>query len=104
MNVTTSVRIDKLDDPIDVRLIGEYPHIGFGDRYAFDRFEVTLTPKQADGRGLTPAEQKAWLTNLARQVQLLAASIPDPDEPVPFVPVDKTAEVDVVAITPEVPC
>ena len=30
---------------------------------------------------LTPAERKAWLTNFARQVQLLAASIPVGDEP-----------------------
>lgn len=85
MHQSTTITIIRPDDPVCCHMGGtshNIPIIGIGadEPWACD---VSIAVNK---ELLTPAQQKAWLTNLARQVQLLAASIPDPDEPVPFVP------------------
>lgn len=76
MSISTDMWIDNPREPVvcDMHPSAGIARISIGD--LGERTRILLSPHE-----FTPVEQKAWLTNLARQVQLLAASIPVGDEP-----------------------
>lgn len=73
----TTLVIAEPDQPYDCYLGGrghDIPVVRFREGIS----DLTIQVSNLD---LTPAEQKTWLTSLAREIQLLAASIPVNDEP-----------------------
>lgn len=76
MSIEVTYIVSDPNEPVHTRMggTGDIPKIHFGAHPLTAGLSIGLYT-------LTPAQQKAWLTNLARQVQLLAASIPVGDEP-----------------------